>query len=376
MLSSYRSVVALTVVLAVVFAVSGWSVTGVDREGLALELALVLANTLPLLLVRRNPLVVVLVLAVTYPVWLITGHGAHLFQSLPTLAALFFLGAWDRPLWLRAFGPVSPVWMLGASVAGWWDADPLEIGYVAVVFVTVWMLGVLMATRRDHVVELEAKTAALEAAERQLAHRAVAEERSRIARELHDVVAHAMSVITVQAGVGAHLIDSRPEQAAEALSTIERTGREAMSEMRRMLAVLQGSATTSRSDPQPGLADLHRLAEQVRAAGVPVTLETEGSARPLSPGLDLAAYRVAQEALTNVVKHAPRSRAEVAVRYRPDRVVVEVRQHGPAVAGPVVAGQGLRGMAERVALYDGDLEFGPEPDGFRVAADFPIGESE
>jgi signal transduction histidine kinase len=373
MLRSTRSVVALTLVMAVVFAVSGWVTHGVDRDGIWLELALIAANTLPLLLLPRNPLIVVLVLAVTYPVWVSTGHGAHLLQSLPTLAALFYLGTWDRPLWLRAVGLASPVWMMSSSIAGWWDVDdPLEIGYVAVVFVTVWVLGVLIAARRDHVAELERKTAALEAAERQLADRAVADERARIARELHDVVAHAMSVITVQAGVGAHLIDTRPEQAAEALGAIERTGREALSEMRRMLSVLQGP-DGPRTDPQPGLSDLAHLAEQMRNAGMAIRVETEGPARPLSPGLDLAAYRVVQEGLTNVVKHTPGARAEVAVRYRPEVVEVEVRSHGADVGRPVVVGQGLKGMAERVALYDGALDFGPEADGFRVAARFPTG---
>jgi signal transduction histidine kinase len=264
--------------------------------------------------------------------------------------------------------------MMTSSITGWWDVDdPLEIGYVAVVFVIVWALGVLIAARRDHVAELERKTAALEAAERQLADRAVADERARIARELHDVVAHAMSVITVQAGVGAHLIDTRPEQAAEALGVIERTGREALSEMRRMLSVLQGSLDGPRTDPQPGLSDLAQLAEQMRAAGVGVKVETEGSARPLSPGLDLAAYRVVQEGLTNVVKHTPGARAEVAVRYRPEVIEVEVRSRGADVGRPVVVGQGLKGMAERVALYDGALDYGPEVDGFRVAARFPTG---
>lgn len=377
MLDSPRLVMALTALMVVVFAVPGWVTEGIDSEGLALELALIAANTLPLLLIRRNPLAVVLVFSVTYPTWLVTDHWGHILQSLPTLIALYATGAWDRPLWLRSVALITPVWMMGSTLSGWWDANVLEIGYVAVMFVVIWVLGVLISARRAHVSELEEKTARLERAELELADRAVATERARIARELHDVVAHAMSVITVQAGVGAHLIDSRPSQAAEALTAIERTGREAMTEMRRMLAVLSGSSSGGAvADPQPGLSDVSRLAEQVRDAGVPVSVQIEGDVRPVSAGLDLAAYRVLQEALTNVVKHAPRSRAFLTIRHRPDGLVVEVRQRGDRVSGPITPGQGLRGMAERVALYDGELETVAELDGFRVTASFPIGEPE
>jgi signal transduction histidine kinase len=239
-------------------------------------------------------------------------------------------------------------------------------------FVVVWALGVVLAARRSYAQQLEAKTAALEEARRELADRAVADERSRIARELHDVIAHAMSVITIRAGVGAHLIEVRPAEAAEALRVIERTGREALSEMRRMLAVLRDSELRGpRPEPQPGLADVPRLIAQAGEAGVPVTLTTEGRVPQLPPGLDLAAYRVVQEALTNVVKHAPGARASVVIRYQPEWIEIEVRNAGRLPAGTVAPGQGLRGMAERVALYDGRLEIAGEERSFRVAARFP-----
>lgn len=377
MFESRRTLLAVTVVLTAVFAGASWWAGGLQGDGLALELVLIAANTLPLLLLGWNPVVVVLVFAVAYPTLLVTGHEGHILQSLPSLAALYAAGEWDRPLWLRAVALLSPVWMFGAAVSGWWGVvDPLEIGYVAIVFGFVWALGVLMAARRAHVTELEEKTARLEEAERELAERAVAEERARIARELHDVVAHSMSVITVQAGVGSHLIEASPGQAAEALSVIERTGREALEEMRRLLAVLQGSTSNGQSpDPQPGLADVSRLVEQVRSAGVVVTFREEGESAVASPGLHLAAYRVIQEALTNVVKHAGGSPAEVTVRHRPGTLAVEVRNRGPVAAG-FDPGQGLRGMAERVALYDGRFEGGPDEEGFRVLAVFPTGDRE
>jgi signal transduction histidine kinase len=370
-------VLALTAVLTAVFVASVFVEGGLTPGETARDVALIALNTLPLLAVGWQPLAVVLVYCVAYPVWLSTGHDSNIVQSLPTLAALYAVGAWNRPLWVRALGLVGPVWLAAAAISGWWDADTIEVGYVALIFFVVWSLGAAISARRSYAVELEAKTAALEEARRELADRAVAEERRRIARELHDVIAHAMSVITVRAGVGAHLATTNPAQAGEALSVIERTGREALVEMRRMLAVLHDPDPRGpRPEPQPGLADVPRLIEQVGAAGVPVTLTTEGPVRPPLPGLDLAAYRVIQEALTNVVKHAPGARAAVTVRYRPDGLDVTVSNAGgPAPDGAEPPpGQGLRGMAERVALYDGRLETGRVADGFRVAASFPVEE--
>jgi signal transduction histidine kinase len=371
MIDSTRRVLAVTAVLTAVFVAS--ALGDLERTALVGDLALLALNTLPLLALRRNPLAAVLVFCVAYPLWLMTGHEPDLFQSLPTLAGLYAVGGWSRPLRLRAIALAAPVWMVMAVLTGYWpDADLFEIGYVAVMFALAWALGAVVAARRSYAQQLEAKTVALAAAQRELADRAVADERARIARELHDVIAHAMSVITVRAGVGAHLLESRPAEAAQALSVIERTGREALSEMRRMLAVLRDpDPRAPRPDPQPGLVDLPGLVEQVETAGIAVTLTTEGTAHPLPAGLDLAAYRVVQEALTNVVKHAPGARAQVTIRHRPDSLEIEVRNPGPPAA-PAPPGQGLRGMAERVALYDGRFDAGPDPDGFRVSAAFPL----
>jgi signal transduction histidine kinase len=374
MIDSLRRALAVTIVLTVVFVASALAAGGLDPDRLPLGIALLALNTLPLLALARNPLAVVLVFCLAYPLWLEAGHPAHLFQSLPTLVALYALGGWNRPLWLRAIGVVAPAWMLGAVVGGWWVGASLhDIGYVAVMFVLSWALGVVVAERRSYAARLEEQTAALQAAREELAERAVADERARIARELHDVIAHAMSVITVRAGVGAHLVASRPTEAGEALRVIESTGREALAEMRRMLAVLRDpDPLAPRAEPQPGLAELPRLVEQVAAAGVAASVTTVGQARPLPVGLDLAAYRVVQEALTNVVKHAPAARAAVTVSYAPDALELEIRNAGPRVDGPIVAGQGLRGMAERVSLYDGRLDAGPDADDFRVSARFPL----
>jgi signal transduction histidine kinase len=370
MIASSRRLLALTAVLTAVFVLAEWRLGDLSLDELPRDLPLLAVNTLPLLLLRRNPLVVLLVFSVAYPLWILFDHEPHDLQSLPTVAAMYAVGAWDRPLRIRALGLIAPAWMIAASA--YWHAPTLEIGYVAVIFVVVWALGAALASRRSYAEQLEGRTAALEQARRELADRAVADERASIARELHDVIAHAMSVITIRAGVGAHLLDSRPDEAAAALRVIENTGREALSEMRRMLAVLRDPDPRGPlPEPQPGLRDVAHLIERARRSGVPVTLTTDGAARLSSAGLELAGYRVVQEALTNVVKHAPGAGASVTIRYLPDWLEIEVRNAGGPNDRKVVPGQGLRGMAERVALYDGRLEIVSGGDEFRVAARFP-----
>lgn len=370
-----RRLVAVALALAVVFAASAAAQGELDGPAAYVLVAL---NTAPLLLVGRHPLVAVLVFALTYPLWLAApgsdvGRDGHFLQSLPTLVALYALGTWDRPLWLRSIGLLTPLWMFGAAVSGLWPTSVPDLLYVAVVFVVVWGLGVVDARRRDYAARLEVRTYELEQARHALADQAVARERARLARELHDVVAHAMSVITVQAGVGGHLIATRPEQAAASLGVIERTGREALNELRRMLVVLRSEAAGA-APPQPGVADLPLLLDSARATGLRVTVCQTGEPLPLPPGLGLAVYRVVQESLTNAAKHAPGSRADVRLCWRAREVVVEVADHGPGAAAGVRHGQGLRGMAERVSLYDGSLEVerSRPGGGFVVRASFPV----
>lgn len=367
-------VVAATVFLAVVFAGSGWLLEGIDTRRLPQELVLVAANTLPLLAIRRQPLAVVAVLGVAYPTWVALGHPLHELQSLPTVVAMFALGVWDRPLRLRAVGLLLPLWMVAGGTLIW-DGDLLELSFVGVFLVVVWTLGVGFADRHAQAVALEARTNELESARRALAERAVADERARIARELHDVIAHAMSVITVQAGVGAHLIDRRPHQAAESLRNIEVTGREALEELRRMLSVLRDPAPHAPpSQPQPRLTDLTELIEAARRGGVDATLVERGTSCELSAGLELAIYRVVQEALTNVGKHAPGQPARITLDHRPSHLTVMATNElaEPVEDASVEAGHGLRGMAERIALYGGELQISAVGGQFRLVARFPI----
>ena len=205
------------------------------------------------------------------------------------------------------------------------------------------------------------------------------EERLRLARELHDVVAHAMSVIAVQSGVGAHIANTQPKEAAKALGAIEATSRAALEELRRLLGGLrQENEPQGELAPVPGLGDLDALLAEVAKAGLTVRLRVEGAPAPLPAGVDLSAYRIVQEALTNVVKHAGPARAQVVVGYRDQDVRLEVTDDGRGTVtsvsdGRAGTGHGLIGMRERVQVFGGDLEVGPCPDGgFRVAARLPL----
>ena len=216
----------------------------------------------------------------------------------------------------------------------------------------------------------------LEREREERAGRAVAEERLRIARELHDVLAHTMSVVAVQAGTGRLVGTNHPGEAIKALTAVEETARSAMNEMRQILTVLRADGDTGASvTPTPGLDDLADLVAQVAEAGVAVDVRVEGEPRPVPTGVGLAAYRIAQEALTNVIKHAGPARASVVVRYTDHDVTVEVSDDGHATASPAGAGgHGLVGMRERAAVHGGELIAGPAPNGgFRVSARLPLG---
>ncbi|MFE9958763.1 sensor histidine kinase [Micromonospora sp. NPDC005299] len=244
-------------------------------------------------------------------------------------------------------------------------ADALDRAILSVPAVlAAWVLGNSVLVRRRHAEQVRAHAAA----------DAVTAERLRIARELHDVVAHSIGVIAIQAGVGARVIDSQPAQARAALTTIENTSRETLAGLRRTLGALRRPGGAS-LEPTPGLSDLDRLVGAAADAGVRVTLAIDGEPRPLPAEVELAAFRIVQEALTNVVRHARVSECGVIVRYAPDAAHVEVLDDG--CGGPLGGeGHGIIGMRERAALLGGRCETGPRPQGgFRVAAVLPVGSS-
>jgi signal transduction histidine kinase len=201
----------------------------------------------------------------------------------------------------------------------------------------------------------------------------VLEERTRIARELHDVVAHAISVIVLQARGARHALATEPADARGALDSIEETAVQALAEMRRLLGMLRESDDEVALAPQPSLAHLDELVAHIREAGVPVDVHVEGAPRDLAPGVDLSAYRIVQEALTNALKHAGPTRARVVIRYGEDSIQLEVEDSGKGGATTQDGGHGLAGIRERVELFGGDLESGPRSNGgYAVRATLPL----
>ena len=253
------------------------------------------------------------------------------------------------------------------------DADADLVSWLAIG--TLVPLGAFALRRRaERAAALEAETERLAHERDERARAAVAAERARIARDLHDVIAHSVSVMTVQGGAARLLLDQDAQRAREPLLAVEETGHQAMAEMRRLLGVVHAEDDAPALAPQPGLADLEALTEQLRQAGLPVALEVQGAPKALAPGLELAGYRIVQEALTNALKHAGPARAWVTVRYDPDALVLEIADDGSGSGGDGGgSGHGLVGMRERVGLYGGELVAGTRPGGgFAVRARLPL----
>ena len=317
------------------------------------------------------------------------GNPAALIYFVPVAYVLYLIAAtYERTrAAIRVLGAVITVLTLDelllASGAGRYPADPGALIPVILGMIIVWFAGYVVRQRRGYALGLQVEAAS----------KAVAEERLRIARELHDVVAHSMSVIAVQAGFGQYVIDSQPADAGAALAAIQATSREALDEMRRMLGVLRQDERNDDADssvplyPAPGLAELDRLLERTRGVGVEVELDRRGTPRELPASVDLSAYRVIQEALTNVVKHAHASKCRVLLGYASDVLVVDVTDSGAGVpalvgagvgagAGPpalAAGGHGIIGMRERVVMLGGRFSAAPLPGyGFQVHASFPL----
>ncbi|SHL66139.1 MULTISPECIES: sensor histidine kinase [Streptomyces] len=280
----------------------------------------------------------------------------------PGLSQLRFRGSpVETPLWAAAFFTVL----------------------LTVPFVLAWVLGDSIRTRRAYWAQLEEKAARLEKEREAQSRIAVAAERARIARELHDVVAHNVSVMVVQADGAAYVLDAAPEQARQALETISGTGRQALAEMRRLLGVLRTGEQAEGGEyvPQPGVEQLADLIDQVRGAGLPVDFRVVGEPRPLPSSVELTAYRIVQEALTNTRKHGgPSVSATVRLTYRDDDLDLLVEDDGRGAqhelyesGGEDGLGHGLIGMRERVGMVGGILDAGPRPGGgFRVNAVLPL----
>ena len=254
------------------------------------------------------------------------------------------------------------------------DTTTSDIVGAAVFYAGAWFAGRALATRAERIRILRVRVAEAERDRAIAAERAAAEERARIASELHDVVAHSVSVMVVQSSGVRRLLREDQHRERDALLSVEQIGRQALTEMRRMLGVMRpGEEAPAALAPQPGLQHLDNLIAQVVEAGLPVTLRVEGERTPLPPGVDLSAYRIVQEGLTNALKHAPGSHAEVIIRFLENRVDLEIADDGREVTVEDGLGQGLVGMRERVALYGGTLEAGPrEGGGYVLRAELPV----
>jgi signal transduction histidine kinase len=248
--------------------------------------------------------------------------------------------------------------------------DVTDFGFIAVLIATPVLVGAAIRSRAREARELTRRAERLER-ERLVA---VAEERARIARELHDVIAHSVSVMVVQAGAAEEVLKRDPERALDPVRAVQETGRQALVEMSRLVGLLRDDGEELGLAPQPGLDGLDALLAQVRGSGLPVELRVEGEPRPLPLGVDLSAYRIVQEALTNALKHAGDARAEVRLRYGADAFDVEVVDDGGGDWTGLVGGHGLAGMRERVAVFGGEFAAGRrDGGGFAVRARLPLG---
>jgi signal transduction histidine kinase len=351
--------------------------TGGFREPGAVAVALTWAAILPYYFRRRAPLPVLVVSTVALMTLVVRDYDSNVCAQI-VLVGTYTVAAYGnaRERALGALTIAGALILLG--IVGTPDFNGADYIMNIAVFTAAFFFGSTVRNRRLYMESLEERAKALERERDEEAKRAVADERLRIAQELHDVVAHSMGVIAVQAGVGAHVCDQDPSEAKKALENIANVSRSTLTEIRRMLGVLREDDGAEYT-PAPGLGDLERLVREVCAAGVDTHVTWEGKRTELPPGVDLTAYRVIQESLTNVLKNAgPGPHVDVALRYEPDVLRIEVVDDGRGVNGRSNGGgHGLMGMRERVGVYGGSFEAGPHAGGgFRVAVSLPYGTAE
>ena len=356
----------LALALAALVQLEIWASDVTVSKGLAVPVGLLM--TLPLAWRRRAPFAVVALVMGALASESLLDSSAQPAQTpfLALVVAVYSLAAYaERP---RAVigGAVSLAVIFLSEPGDFIVAGPLYTG--------VWLAGSLYRDRQRLAAALEARTVALEREQEETARLAIAEERARIARELHDVVAHTVSVIVVQAGAERLALAPGQDSTRETLLAIEKTGRQALGEMRRLLGMLRKEDEELALAPLPSLKHLDSLIAHVREAGLPVELHVEGSARSVPAGVDVSAYRIVQEALTNALRHAGPAHARVTVRYAERAVEVEVVDDGHGAPETNGSGHGLIGMRERVALFGGELETGRrDGGGYAVRAHLPFG---
>jgi signal transduction histidine kinase len=347
----------------------------VPETSLWLTVPIVLLMTLPLLTRRRWPFaapafVFVVAGVSSFFEGLLIPYSGPLFLAI--LASTFLFGML-RDRFERGAG--LGIGIATVAVVGWNDPSASVGEYIAVplIIAVVWVAAFAFSRKLDEVDAVRQRALRLEREREERAREAVAEERARLARELHDVVGHSVSVMTVQASAVRRLLLPEQEREREALEVVEQTGRQAPAEMRRLVGVLRRPEEAPALAPQPSLEHIEKLVAHVRESGLPVKLRVEGEPAPLPAGVDLTAYRLVQEGLTNALKHARADQAEVVVRYRDGEIELEVADNGTGGGDGSGGGHGLVGMRERVAVYGGELEAAPRPEGgFRLRARLPV----
>jgi signal transduction histidine kinase len=337
----------------------------------------VLAATLPTAFRRRYPLGVQIVTTVVTGVWVAVLYPPAVQPPLEAFLVILLVTysaavhAEGRRVWVAA--AVAATWMPGTIITAV-RAGQAPGGALAswVLVAAVFGFGLIIRRQRSLTRRLADYARELEHEREERSALAAALERSRIARELHDVIAHSLSMMVVQAAAERRVLKDPGSPTAEVLRTIEESGRQAMAEMRRLLGVLRRTDEPAQQVPQPRLKDLDLLVEQVRTSGLAVALRVDGEPHELPPGVELSAYRIVQESLSNTLKHAGRAHAEVHVGFGPQVVEIEVTDDGRGGSSDSAGGHGLLGMRERVSLYGGSLEAGPRPEGgYRVRAVLP-----
>ncbi|HTY73003.1 MAG TPA: histidine kinase [Actinomycetes bacterium] len=361
----------LDVAIAVVVVVAGWVefiAEDIQPRGVALTMATLAGASLAFR--RRWPLLVVVVCfgALAIDTW----AGVPLSQPVTPMAWVLlsqYSVARESSIRQAIAGLVLGLGIFATTLAK--DSSDLLFGLI--IIGTPWLVGLAMRSRVAETNQLAERAADLERRRDEEAQAAVAAERRRIARDLHDVIAHTVSVMVVQAGAAAEVLKRDPAQAEKALRNVQDTGRAALTEMSTLLGVLRENGEEVGLAPQPGLKDLDSLLEQTRTAGLPVRLVVTGEPRELPAGVELSLYRVVQEALTNTRKHAGEASATVEIAYGTGDVRLAVTDDGTATTNGYGGQQGILGMRERVAIYGGELDAGPgAAGGYAVRARIPV----
>ena len=376
----FELLVALLAIAGMLELVVGRDSPGAPPTSLWFAIPTVAVLVLPLFARRRFPFAApaaywVLVAVISFGDGVLLAFIGSL--GLVGFASAFLLGNLRDPL---KAGAGLVIVLVGIVILVYNIPGPLPVGdyiFIPLRFVVAWVAGYALRERAEQAEAAEERAVHAERERESAARVAVAEERSRIARELHDIVAHAVSVMVLQVGAVRHKLSDAMAEDRDALRGVELAGRKALAEMRGLLAAMRPEGEEAELVPQPGLDGLDSLLDEIGRAGLPVELHVDGKPVPLPRGIDLSAYRIVQEGLTNALKHAHASDADVTVRYRPDELEIEVRDNGDGNATSDGLGHGLIGVRERVKIYGGKMNAGTAIDGgFVLSTRLPLGQDE